>query len=168
MTSSRDSRHRAHAISAYAYKFAASLILGTVVGLILNLLVQNPRHSMWVDALLFGGIVLAVDVFGTTVVMAWRRLRGRGQLPTNVHVIQNDLLAELHRRGTRYDSGAITNPDTLQNVAGELVGLRTAIGVAHGYQADTPECHHAARRLYAAWAARKGHTDTRAKEPSAE
>lgn len=165
---SHDSRHRAHTVGAYANKFAASLILGIIVGLILNLLVQNPRHPMWVDALLFGGIVLAVDVFGTAVITVSRRLRGRTQLPTNVHIVQNDLLAELHRRSTRYESGAITNPEILQNVAGELVGLRTAVGVAHGYRADTPECHDAARRLYAAWAARKGHTDTTAGEPSGE
>lgn len=167
MTSSHNSQHRAHAIGAYANKFAASLILGTIVGLILNVLVQNPRHPMWVDALLFGGIVLAIDLVGTTVITAWRRLRGRGQLPTSVHAIQNDLLAEYHRRSTRYESGAITNPEAVQNVAGELVGLRTAVGVAHGYRADTPEAHDAARRLYAAWVARKGHTETRAETPSA-
>ncbi|MEW1754110.1 hypothetical protein [Streptomyces angustmyceticus] len=158
MTSSRDHRHRAHAVSAYATKFTASFILGAFVGIALRLLVENPKHPLWADALLFGGIVLAVDAAGTTASMAWLRLRGRGQLPTNVRAVQNELLAEYHRRGTRYDSGAITNPNILQNVAGELVGLRTAIGVAHGYQADTPEAHDAAKRLYAAWLYRKGHT----------
>lgn len=168
MTSSRDSQHRAHAFSAYATKFTASLILGAIAGVVLHLLVPNPRHPLWVDALMFGGILLAVDVFGTLGVTAWNKLRGRTQLPTTIHAIQNDLLVEYHRRGTRYESGDITNPDILQNVAGELVGLRTAVGVAHGYRADTPEAHHAARRLYVAWLRRKGHTDTTAKEPASK
>ncbi|MFF9787150.1 hypothetical protein [Streptomyces nigrescens] len=80
--------------------------------------------------------------------------------------IQNRLLAEYHRRGTRYESGDITNPDILNNVAGELVGLRTAIGVAHGYQADTPEAHDAARRLYTAWLRRKGHEAPDGRSPA--
>lgn len=68
-------------------------------------------------------------------------------------VVQDRLLAELHRRTLRYESGAITDPAVQENVRGELVGLRVAVGVAHGYEAATPQCPQEADRLYAAWRA---------------
>lgn len=153
-----DTRHRSHAISAYTTRFTTSLLLGILGGVALHLLVEHPRHTPWVDGLIFGGVFLCADALTTTALTAWQRLRGRAQLPTTVRAIQNSLLAEYHRRSTRCESGAITSPDILQNVAGELVGLRTAIGVAHGYRADTPEAHYAARRLHASWVSRKRHT----------
>ncbi|MER6844809.1 hypothetical protein [Streptomyces platensis] len=138
------------ATSTYLARFAGDFTLGLVIGFVLHA-IAGRHTSPWPTALLVGAGFLGGRVFSELLVIVWHQVRGTRQFPTHTTRIKSELLAELHRRTTRYESGDITNPDILMNVAGELVGLRTAVGVAHGYQAATPECHDAARRLYAAW-----------------
>ncbi|MEW9521756.1 hypothetical protein [Streptomyces tubercidicus] len=166
MDTHRPSNH-ALATAHYLGRFTADFIKGAALGLITH--VAGGHHtSPWHAALLFGGAFLAGSILAELALICWRQYRGTIQYPTTVGDIQNRLLAEYHRRGTRYEGGAITNPNILNNVAGELVGLRTAIGVAHGYQADTPEAHDAATRLYAAWLSRKGHPATGDRSPASQ
>lgn len=142
-------------IAFYTGKTAANFVLGSALGAALHLTSDNRILPLWADTLAFG--ICSVLLFGLFDLLGalWRRHTGRRQVPTTLPTVQDRLLAELHRRTQRYESGEITDPAVQMNVAGELVGLRVAVGVAHGYEAATPQCPQEAVRLYGAWLARK-------------
>lgn len=141
-----DSTHR-HNLGFYAGELAAVLVIGFTLAAILH---GDPvqimsRFALW---------LLVLNVVESLVGVIWRKVRRQSPAP-NLPEVQEALLAELHRRQTRYDSGEITSPDAQLNVAGELLGLRVAVGVAHGYEAATPQAPQEAMRLYGEWLARQ-------------
>jgi len=64
--------------------------------------------------------------------------------------IRDRIVAELHRRNTRYDSGQVLE-HARGNIAGELLGLQVALGIVLGYPATGTDGLKAAREFYSEW-----------------
>lgn len=84
----------------------------------------------------------------------WARFRNMPASTPDPELVQarDAIAAELHRRTTRYDSGDL--PEYARdNVHGELIGLRGALGIALGETVAGGNADAAGRAYYAQWVA---------------